>query len=158
MADRCFVGIDTSNYTTSVAIADEQGRIVANLKAPLPVKAGERGLRQSDAVFAHVKNLPELMQVKLSKLNQKSGTPVSVSGFAKAPKLGLLTIYDCTVSGLESFVNPKLRRISLRNVKGITSLEGLKACPDLYQIEIQNCDIPDSALQGFNSKVKITKR
>ena len=102
--------------------------------------------------------LPELMQVKLSKLNQKSGTPVSVSGFAKAPKLGLLTIYDCTVSGLESFVNPKLRRVSLRNVKGITSLEGLKACPDLYQIEIQNCDIPDSALQGFDSKVKITKR
>ncbi|MBR5882835.1 MAG: hypothetical protein IKY97_05055 [Mailhella sp.] len=102
--------------------------------------------------------LPELMQVKLSKVNQKSGKAVNISGFAKAPKLGLLTIYDCTVSGLESFVNPKLRRVILRNVKGITSLEGLKACPDLYQIEIQNCDIPDSALQGFDSKVKITKR
>lgn len=102
--------------------------------------------------------LPELMQVKLSKVNQRSGAAVDVSGFAKAPKLGLLTIYDCTVSGLESFVNPKLRRINLRNVKGITSLEGLKACPDLYQIEIQNCDIPDSALQGFSDKVKIKRR
>ena len=103
--------------------------------------------------------LPELVQVKLSKVNQRSGAAFDVSGFAKAPKLNLLTIYDCTVSGLEKLSNPKMRRISLRNVKGVTSLEGLKSCPDLYQIEIQNCpDIPDSALQGFNSKVKITKR
>ena len=57
-----FVGIDTSNYTTSLAIVDEGGRVLANLKAPLPVKAGECGLRQSDAVFAHIKNLPQLMQ------------------------------------------------------------------------------------------------
>ena len=57
---KCFVGFDTSNYTTSIAVADENGQIVANLKAPLPVKSGERGLRQSDAVFAHVKNLPSL--------------------------------------------------------------------------------------------------
>lgn len=60
MAD-CYVGFDTSNYTTSVAIALASGEVVANLKAPLPVKEGQVGLRQSDAVFAHVKNLPELM-------------------------------------------------------------------------------------------------
>ena len=61
MAEKCFIGIDTSNYTTSVAVADESGRIVANLKTPLAVKEGGRGLRQSDAVFAHVKNLPRMM-------------------------------------------------------------------------------------------------
>ena len=37
----CFVGIDTSNYTTSAAICTKDGEIVANLKLPLPVKAGE---------------------------------------------------------------------------------------------------------------------
>ncbi len=58
----CFVGIDTSNYTTSLAICTASGEIIANLKAPLPVGSGECGLRQSDAVFAHVKNLPQLMQ------------------------------------------------------------------------------------------------
>lgn len=58
----CYVGIDTSNYTTSVAIASAEGEIFANLKAPLPVKDGERGLRQSDAVFSHVRNLPTLMK------------------------------------------------------------------------------------------------
>ena len=56
----CYVGFDTSNYTTSAAVCDGEGRIVANLKIPLPVKAGERGLRQSEAVFDHVRNLPAL--------------------------------------------------------------------------------------------------
>lgn len=57
-----YLGIDTSNYTTSLAIADGVGDILANWKQPLPVAAGERGLRQSDAVFAHVKNLPLLTE------------------------------------------------------------------------------------------------
>ncbi len=61
MSDACFVGIDTSNYTTSAAVCTEDGEIVANLKEPLPVRAGECGLRQSDAVFSHVRNLPVLM-------------------------------------------------------------------------------------------------
>lgn len=56
-----FVGIDTSNYTTSAAISDCDGRVIANIKKILPVKLGERGLRQSDAVFAHIKNLPYCM-------------------------------------------------------------------------------------------------
>lgn len=58
MVKRLFIGIDTSNYTTSVAICDECGNILTNLKRLLPVKEGERGLRQSEAVFAHVKNFP----------------------------------------------------------------------------------------------------
>lgn len=57
-----FLGIDTSNYTTSAALCDRAGQVIANLKAPLPVKDGACGLRQSDAVFAHVKNLPGLME------------------------------------------------------------------------------------------------
>ena len=58
----CWVGIDTSNYTTSAAACtvgdDGQLTVIANCKCPLPVAEGARGLRQSDAVFAHVKNLP----------------------------------------------------------------------------------------------------
>ena len=53
-----YIGIDTSNYTTSVASFDGcSGTDYARL---LPVKQGELGLRQSDAVFAHIKSLPEL--------------------------------------------------------------------------------------------------
>lgn len=58
----CFVGFDTSNYTTSVAACDQNGRIIANVKRPLTVKEGDRGLRQSDAVFLHVRNLCEVFE------------------------------------------------------------------------------------------------
>lgn len=44
MAD-CYVGFDTSNYTTSIAVVTAGGEVLANLKAPLPVKPGEVGLR-----------------------------------------------------------------------------------------------------------------
>lgn len=59
---RVFLGFDTSNYTTSAALVGENGELIANLKRPLPVKEGAVGLRQSDAVFAHVKNLPSLTE------------------------------------------------------------------------------------------------
>ena len=52
------IGIDTSNYTTSIAMFD--GVNGANCSRLLPVREGELGLRQSDAVFAHIKSLPEL--------------------------------------------------------------------------------------------------
>ena len=59
--NRVILGIDTSNYTTSVAILNLDGTLIANLKRPLKVKEGERGLRQSDALFSHTVNLPSLM-------------------------------------------------------------------------------------------------
>ena len=52
------IGFDTSNYTTSVAYFD--GVNGENFSRLLPVKMGELGLRQSDAVFHHTKSLPEL--------------------------------------------------------------------------------------------------
>lgn len=60
MKQNGFIGFDTSNYTTSIAVCDEDGNITANLKKMLPVSKGERGLRQSDALFCHTKNMPEL--------------------------------------------------------------------------------------------------
>lgn len=46
-----FLGIDTSNYTTSAALFDSDSNTVIQSKKLLPVKEGELGLRQSDAVF-----------------------------------------------------------------------------------------------------------
>ena len=45
MNKSAYIGIDTSNYTTSVALVDGEGGVVLNLKAPLPVAEGQRGLR-----------------------------------------------------------------------------------------------------------------
>lgn len=52
------LGLDTSNYTTSAAVFDGEGG--QNESRLLEVRPGELGLRQSDALFQHVKHLPEL--------------------------------------------------------------------------------------------------
>ena len=56
-----FLGIDTSNYTTSAAVLQGDGAMRQN-KRLLPVKSGQLGLRQSDAVFHHVQQLPEILE------------------------------------------------------------------------------------------------
>jgi N6-L-threonylcarbamoyladenine synthase len=63
-----FLGIDTSNYTTSAAVYDGLSGRIAEERRLLEVKNGEKGLRQSDAVYAHVKNLPALLE-PLLRLN-----------------------------------------------------------------------------------------
>ncbi len=64
-----FLGFDTSNYTTSVAFYD--GNKILQQKRLLPVKVGERGIRQSDAVFHHTKAYPELLESLLSSVDSK---------------------------------------------------------------------------------------
>ncbi len=56
-----YLGIDTSNYTTSVALYNSDTNEVISKKKLLPVKDGEKGIRQSDAVFHHTVQLPELI-------------------------------------------------------------------------------------------------
>lgn len=72
-----FLGLDTSNYTTSVAFCAQSGEVLQE-KHLLPVKAGEMGLRQSDAVFHHVRQLPE-MTVKLFAREAFTVTAVAAS-------------------------------------------------------------------------------
>lgn len=79
MSAEVFLGIDTSNYTTSLGLVDASGEILACIKRPLPVKAGECGLRQSDAVFAHVKNLPSAMEELAPCLRGRTLRAVGVS-------------------------------------------------------------------------------
>ena len=71
------IGIDTSNYTTSIAWFD--GISGENCAKLLPVKPGELGLRQSDAVFAHIKSLPELSSRLFSHVRKDTITAVGVS-------------------------------------------------------------------------------
>ena len=71
------IGFDTSNYTTSIACFD--GVEGVNCSRLLPVKQGELGLRQSDAVFQHIKSLPELSGRLFSHVDVKSVTAVGVS-------------------------------------------------------------------------------
>ena len=76
---KIILGIDTSNYTTSVALMYDDGELIANIKKPLPVGEGERGLRQSEAVFAHIKNIPSAMDEVKAFLDGRNPVAVGVS-------------------------------------------------------------------------------
>lgn len=61
-----FLGFDTSNYTTSVAAV--AGETILSERRILDVKPGMRGLRQSDAGFLHMRNMPDLYDNIFEKL------------------------------------------------------------------------------------------
>ncbi len=71
------LGFDTSNYTTSVAAFD--GTEGENVSRLLPVKTGELGLRQSEALFSHIKRLPELSDRLFAHLDPNEILAVGVS-------------------------------------------------------------------------------
>ena len=76
------IGIDTSNYTTSIAWFD--GTDGENCSKLLPVRQGELGLRQSDAVFAHTKGLPELSGRLFSHIQREK--PITAVGVSTRPR------------------------------------------------------------------------
>lgn len=73
---KVILAIDTSNYTTSAACSTPDrghvsgGFLIKQEKQLLTVRAGERGLRQSDALFAHTCNLPPIIERLLSTLSE----------------------------------------------------------------------------------------
>ena len=67
--DLLSLGIDTSNYKTSLAVVDCEGEVLYNFQEFLSVKHGERGLRQSDAFFQHVQKLPEAVEAAFADEN-----------------------------------------------------------------------------------------
>ena len=72
-----FLGFDTSNYTTSTAAVG--GDFILSERQILDVKKGQRGLRQSDAVFLHIKNMPELYGKLAAEIDKADIKAVGVS-------------------------------------------------------------------------------
>lgn len=98
-----FCGIDTSNYTTSAALCDECGRVVANIKIPLPVKSGDRGLRQSEAVFAHIKNFPQLTERLIEAIGNEKVGAITVSSRPRDAEDSYMPCFLSGVSAAEMF-------------------------------------------------------
>lgn len=79
MANRYHLGIDTSNYTTSIGVIDEYNNIILDLRKVLDVKKGKKGLRQQEAVFQHVNNLPKLIDSMANKIDLNKIYSISCS-------------------------------------------------------------------------------
>lgn len=73
------IGFDTSNYRTSVAAVTLDGEILVNHRELLPVSNGERGLRQSDAVFAHIRQLRHSEEALRASLGDRRIAAVAAS-------------------------------------------------------------------------------
>lgn len=102
-APLCWVGFDTSNYTTSAAACavgdDGHLAVIANCKAPLPVAEGARGLRQSDAVFAHTKNLPAVIR-DLRSILEAGNYQVAAVGVSATPRDAADSYMPCFLTGI----------------------------------------------------------
>lgn len=89
------LGLDTSNYTTSVAVFDgENGHNMGKL---LEVPQGTLGLRQSDALFQHVKRLPELFHC-LKEEGRLAGSIAAV-GASTQPRAVEGSYMPCFLAG-----------------------------------------------------------
>lgn len=75
-------GIDSSNYRSSAAAILDDGRYISKRKL-LYVSEGSRGLRQSDAVFLHTKQLPDIVS---SVLKDIKTTDIKCVGVSTKPR------------------------------------------------------------------------
>ena len=89
------LGLDTSNYTTSLAVFD--GREGTNVGRLLSVRPGELGLRQSDALFQHVKRLPGL----IATLREEGalGSAIAAVGASTRPRAVEGSYMPCFLAG-----------------------------------------------------------
>lgn len=94
------LGIDTSNYATSLAVFDtEAGEVVCDAKKFLPVRPGQLGLRQSDAVFHHTAALPQMLE----ELSQKTElTAVEAVGVSARPRPVEKSYMPCFLAGVNA--------------------------------------------------------
>lgn len=74
-----FLGIDTSNYTTSTALYNSVTGEMLQQKKLLPVKEGQLGLRQSDAVYHHTQQLHTMLEELLRNVDTSQIEAIGVS-------------------------------------------------------------------------------
>lgn len=90
-----YLGIDTSNYTTSAAVLDSAKRKIRQEKRLLPVAKGGRGLRQSEALFHHTKQLPDI----IGRLFGSYGGQMAAVGVSVRPRGGEESYMPCFLAG-----------------------------------------------------------
>lgn len=89
-----FLGIDTSAYTTSLAVVDLAGQIFYDDRLLLEVSSGKRGLRQSEALFQHTRNLPRLIE-KIAPEVFTSLAGIGVSAYPRPVEGSYMPVFLC---------------------------------------------------------------
>ncbi len=97
-----YFGIDTSNYTTSAAAVTSAGEVFC-AKRLLSVPQGEKGMRQSDALFCHTRDLPLLVEEVLLQVKEKYGEyKVLAVGASATPRRQEGSYMPCFLAGVNA--------------------------------------------------------
>lgn len=96
------LALDTSCYTTSVAIMDTSGRLICDVRRPLSVERGCRGLRQSEALFAHVRNLPGALAEAFAVCPAAQLTRIAVSTQPRPETGSYMPVFTAGISAAET--------------------------------------------------------
>ena len=96
---RYTLGVDTSNYATSLAVFDTAGEVVCAKKRFLPVKPGQLGLRQSDALFHHTTALPEMLRELAQEFDL---TRIDAVGVSQKPRPAEGSYMPCFLAGVNA--------------------------------------------------------
>ncbi len=96
-SDPWALGIDTSAYTTSIAAVHASGRWIQERQV-LDVPSGHRGLRSSEALFQHVRNLPDLVNRVLDQLEREALVAVAVSVAPRPARDSYLPVFSAGAS------------------------------------------------------------
>ena len=94
-----YLGIDTSNYKTSVAVTDGNNRTVFERSEYLEVPQGSRGLRQSEAFFRHSNRLPEYIEEMSGSLDISA---IRVAGVSSRPRRVEGSYMPCFLAGVNA--------------------------------------------------------
>ena len=123
-----YLGFDTSNYTTSVALYYPEENRIAHRKRLLPVKEGEKGLRQSDAVFHHTSALHELTE----DLFSEEKAEIDEIGASAFPRMAEGSYMPCFLVGLNT---AKILATVLKKEVKITSHQNGHIVAALYSAD-----------------------
>ena len=144
------LGIDTSNYATSLAVFDtDAGEVVCDCKKFLPVKEGQLGLRQSDALFHHTAALPAM----LAELGARADlTQVRAVGVSARPRPVEGSYMPCFLAGVSAATAFSLSRalplIELTHQQCGGQCQGQNQCRKLFHVEIPSLCSNKTTAQG----------
>ncbi|MGI6109379.1 MAG: peptidase M22 [Eubacteriaceae bacterium] len=96
------MGIDSSAYTTSLALVSEDRSITAEERIVLAVPEGARGLRQSEAVYQHLKNMPVLFKRIESELGSHRIAGIAVSTRPENREESFMPVFNAGISFAET--------------------------------------------------------
>lgn len=129
---KLYLGIDTSAYTTSLAVVDGDYNIIYDQRRVLEVRQGEKGLQQSEALFQHLKNLPFLFAELPVGMAEQVGA-MAVSAFPRNIEGSYMPVFTAGLSQaqvLSSYTSTPLYWLSHQEghiMAGLKGNEGLMA-------------------------------